>query len=284
PPADARADLVFYMGCNIMRTPHIALDVMGVLDLLGLSYATVGGGANCCGIKQFRVGLPAAETVAQNTLNNFASLRPREVVSWCPTCEIHFSDFGANYLDRDFPMNHLSRLLVRHLDDLRPRLRPVPLRVIVEEHAQLYPGDTIREDLRTVLGAIPGLEVIPTEQHVYGYQCAAVALPEVQRRALEEVLAEARRVRADAITSVFHGCHRFLLKAVHEHGEQFEVVNWVSLLARSLGIEHPDRYREYTQLGDDELILERALTLDAGRGIPIEKLRRAIRWEFGSAR
>ncbi len=60
PPADARAEVVFYMGCNIMRTPHIALSVMDLLDSLGVDYATVGGGANCCGIKQFRVGLPAA--------------------------------------------------------------------------------------------------------------------------------------------------------------------------------------------------------------------------------
>src|SRR5262249_2171571 len=31
PPADARAEHVFYMGCNIMRTPHIALGVMAIL-------------------------------------------------------------------------------------------------------------------------------------------------------------------------------------------------------------------------------------------------------------
>ena len=31
PPTDARAELVFYMGCNIMRTPHIALDVMAIM-------------------------------------------------------------------------------------------------------------------------------------------------------------------------------------------------------------------------------------------------------------
>ena len=161
PPADARAEYVFYMGCNIMRTPHIALGVMAILDLLGLDYATVGGGANCCGIKQFRVGLPAAETVAQNTLTNFGSLQPKEVVSWCPTCEVHFNDFGASYLDREFPINHLSRLLVRHLDELRPLLQPLPMRVVVEVHAQLYEDDTVQQDIATLLSAIPGLEAGP---------------------------------------------------------------------------------------------------------------------------
>jgi heterodisulfide reductase subunit D len=282
PPADARADYVFYMGCNIMRTPHIALGVMAILDVLGLDYATVGGGANCCGIKQFRVGLPAAETVAQNTLTNFGSLEPKEVVSWCPTCEVHFNDFGASYLGREFPINHLSRLLVRHLDELRPKLRPLPMRVVVEVHGRLYEDDTVREDIATLLSAIPGLELVQTEQHVYGYQCTSIALPAVQQAALDEAMSEARRVDADALVSVFHGCHRHLVKRAIQGREPFEVVNWVSLLGRSLGVEQKDRYRAFAMLGDEDLILEEALSLDAGQGIPLAKLREAIHWEMSS--
>jgi len=280
PPADARAEYVFYMGCNIMRTPHIALGVMAILDLLGLDYATVGGGANCCGIKQFRVGLPAAETVARNTLTNFGSLQPKQVVSWCPTCEVHFNDFGASYLDRPFPIDHLSRLLVRHLDRLRPHLRPLPMRVVAEVHARLYEDDTVQQDVATLLSAIPGLELVQTEQHVYGYQCSTITLPAVQQAALDGAISEARRLEADALVSVFHGCHRFLVKRAIEHRAPFEVVNWVSLLGRSLGVEVKDRYRAFQLLGDEDLVLEEALALDAGDGIPIDKLREAIRWEL----
>ena len=282
PPADARAEYVFYMGCNIMRTPHIALGVMAILDVLGLDYATVGGGANCCGIKQFRVGLPAAETVAQNTLTNFGSLQPKEVVSWCPTCEVHFNDFGASYLGREFPINHLSSLLVRHLDELRPKLRPLPMRVVVEVHAKLYESDTVQQDVATLLSAIPGLELVQTEQHVYGYQCSTIVLPEVQRAALDGAVSEAQRLEADALVSVFHGCHRFLVERAIEQRAPFEVVNWVSLLGRSLGVEQKDRYRAFALLGDEDLILEEALALDAGDGIPIDKLKAAIHWEHGT--
>jgi heterodisulfide reductase subunit D len=282
PPTDARAEYVFYMGCNIMRTPHIALGVMAILDLVGLDYATVGGGANCCGIKQFRVGLPAAQTVSENTLANFGSLQPKEVVSWCPTCEVHFNDFGASYLEHEFPINLLSALLVRNLDEIRPHLKPLPTRVVVEVHAKLYENDSVQQDVATLLSAIPGLELVQTEQHVYGYQCSTIVLPEVQRAALDGAISEARRVGADALVSVFHGCHRFLVKRAIETGSQFEVVNWVSLLGRSLGIEVKDRYRAFALLGDEDLILEEALALDAGEGIPIEKLREAIRWEHGT--
>jgi Fe-S oxidoreductase len=282
PPADARADLVFYMGCNIMRTPHIALTVMDLLDRLGVDYATVGGGANCCGIKQFRVGLAAAETVSRNTVDNFASLHPTEVVSWCPTCEVHFTDFGANYVDHEFPINHLSKYLLRRLDDLKALFEPLPMRVVLEAHAPLHPGDSVNDDIITILSAVPGLEVVPTEQHVYGYQCNAMSSQSAIDAALDQVLSETRRVEADALVSVYHGCHRHLVKEAASRKEAFEVVNWVSLLARALGQEREDRYRAYALLGDDSLILEEALTLDWGQGIPLDDLRKAIDWEFGS--
>jgi Fe-S oxidoreductase len=282
PPADARAELVFYMGCNVMRTPHIALTVMDLLDRLGVDYATVGGGANCCGIKQFRVGLAAAETVARNTIDNFATLQPKEVVSWCPTCEVHFTDFGANYVEHEFPINHLSKFLLSRLADLRPLFQPLPLRVVLEGHAPLHPGDSVNDDITTILSAIPGLDVVPTEQHVYGYQCNALSVQSAIDAALDQVISETRRVEADTLVSVYHGCHRHLVKAAIDRGEPFEVVNWVSLIARALGQEREDRYRAYAQLGEENLILEEALALDWGQGIPLEGLRQAIAWEFGS--
>jgi Fe-S oxidoreductase len=282
PPAEARADLVFYMGCNVMRTPHIALTVMDLLDRLGANYASVGGGANCCGIKQFRVGLAAAETVARNTFDNFATLEPREVISWCPTCEVHFTDFGANYLEHEFPINHISRYLVRNLDRLRPLLQPLPLRVVLEAHAPLHPGDSVDADLQTILGAIPGLELVPAEQHVYGYMCNSLTSQSAIDAKLERLLGETRRAEADALVSVYHGCHRHLVKEAIVRQERFEVVNWVSLLARSMGFEREDRYRAYALLGDESAILEEATALDWGQGIPLESLREAIHWEFGA--
>jgi heterodisulfide reductase subunit D len=270
------------MGCNIMRTPHIALTVMDIFDRLGVDYATVGGGANCCGIKQFRVGLPAAETVSRNTMDNFAALQPKEVVSWCPTCEIHFTDFGADYVEHEFPINHISRFLIRHLDRLRPLLRPLPMRVVLEAHAPLHPGDSVTADLTTILSAIPELEVLPTEEHVYGYQCNSIANQAAIDAALESVMTRTRQAGADVLVSVYHGCHRHLTKEAIRRKEPFEVVNWVSLVCRALGLEHVDRYRGYAMLGEENAILEEALALDAGSGIPIEKLREAIRWEFGT--
>jgi Fe-S oxidoreductase len=282
PPEGARADVVFYMGCNIMRTPHIALQVMDILEALGEDYATVGGGANCCGIKQFRVGIPEAEKVSRNTMDNFAALQPHEVISWCPTCEVHFTDFGANYVEHEFPVNHISKFLLPRLEQLRPLLKPLEMKVVLEAHAPLHPGDSVTEDLATILRTIPGLDLLTTEQHAYGYSCTTTPQAEVRDANIEHLLDEAERVGADALISVYHGCHRSLVNAAAKRGTAFPILNWVTLLGRALGQEREDRYQLYSRLGDESAILEEALALDWGQGISVDNLRKAIKWEYGS--
>ena len=49
-----RADVVFYLGCNVLRTPVIVFTAMDILDRLGVDYAVLGGTANCCGIIHYK--------------------------------------------------------------------------------------------------------------------------------------------------------------------------------------------------------------------------------------
>ena len=65
PPAPGEpADFVFYTGCNVLKTPHIALYALDIMDALGISYEVMGGPTHCCGIQQLRAG-------------DLADLRPR---------------------------------------------------------------------------------------------------------------------------------------------------------------------------------------------------------------
>ena len=46
-PAERRtAEILFYTGCNVLRTPHIVLNVMDILDGLSLDFDVVGGTAH----------------------------------------------------------------------------------------------------------------------------------------------------------------------------------------------------------------------------------------------
>ncbi len=45
-PAQSRPEVVFYTGCNVLRTPHIVLLSLDILDALGVSYRVMGGPGN----------------------------------------------------------------------------------------------------------------------------------------------------------------------------------------------------------------------------------------------
>ena len=49
-------EVVFYTGCNVLKTPHIALLALDILDALDVSYQVLGGPSHCCGVVQMRTG------------------------------------------------------------------------------------------------------------------------------------------------------------------------------------------------------------------------------------
>jgi len=50
-PAERRkAEVLFYTGCNVLKTPHIVFNVMDLLETMGVSYDVVGGPSHCCGV------------------------------------------------------------------------------------------------------------------------------------------------------------------------------------------------------------------------------------------
>ncbi|HEY6239700.1 MAG TPA: (Fe-S)-binding protein, partial [Burkholderiales bacterium] len=53
---DEAPDFVFYTGCNVLKTPHIALLCLDIMDELGVSYHVMGGPSHCCGVIQLRAG------------------------------------------------------------------------------------------------------------------------------------------------------------------------------------------------------------------------------------
>ena len=57
--ADGPPDFVFYTGCNVLKTPHIALLALDIMDALGVSYEVMGGPTHCCGMQPMRAGDPA---------------------------------------------------------------------------------------------------------------------------------------------------------------------------------------------------------------------------------
>lgn len=263
------AEVVFYFGCNILRTPDIALTVLDVLDRLEVDYEVLGGTGNCCGITFMRAGEAGiAQAQATQTLSNMAAFRPQEVLTWCPSCNVHMQDFVLEPEVPDFPMRHVTGYLARHLPELqRHFVHPVHKRVALHEH---HGVDGVAEDVRRLLQAIPGLELLDIPQLAdHAHQCTGLrSVPAAKENVHRTVLDEAAAAGVDVLADIYHSCHRELVAA--ESTYPFAIQNFISLVGEAMGLTREDLYKRLTLYQDIEQVLAEAAPymqanhLDAG--------------------
>ena len=249
-------DIVLYLGCNVLRTSHMAQTITAIFDRLGLDYVAVGGPAYCCGIQHHQRGhLEAAGGMNQRTLHHLQQFQPREVVLWCPSC-LYFYD-EVRHVQWPFPVSHAAEFLARRLGELAPSL-PVKRAVALHHHAASEARR--REGLagRRLLEAVPGLRYVALEPEPrFGRLCTANVQTEVgPQRWNELVRAEIDRALAagaETFATMYHGCQRLICG--FEAGRPIVIEHYLSVFARSLGIEFEDRYKRYVLTGDPERVL-----------------------------
>ena len=286
--ADAKApDIVFYTGCNIIKTPHIALLVLEVLDAIGVTYEVMGGVATCCGIQQFKQGdAKTAGRVAYNTIDRLARPGAARVISWCPSCQIRIGEFALpaykeSFGAAPFDLDPIAEFLAERLDDLRPLfVHPVTKRVALQERAAL---PNVMVAVKRVLSAIPGLEVVELDVPVVSTQASHLSvLPKFKAELREREFRAAAAAGVTTFASIFHGCHRELVK--FQPNVSFELVNFMELIGEAMGMHIPDLYKRLQLLGDIDAIIAESAELIAMHGMDLDEVRDAIAQDMFGAK
>jgi Fe-S oxidoreductase len=267
-------EVVLYLGCNVMKTPHIALLCMDVLDRVGARYAVFGGPANCCGVIQFRAGdTKTAGRVGGNTVAGFAATGAATVLTWCPTCNIQLGEVVMPATQAPFALEHVVPFIAARLDALRPHfVRRVDKRVALHEH----PGvGGVTEGVLEIIGAIPGLTIVDLEQPRVGYMCNSLAPVPAYKRALHaRELEAAAAAGVDALVGIYHACHREL--CAHETSYPFRVVNFLELVGEALGIDRPDLFKQWKMMQDVDRVLAEASAQIAAAELDVEAVREVM--------
>jgi Fe-S oxidoreductase len=274
-----KPDFVFYTGCNVLKTPHIALLALDVMDALGVTYRVMGGPSHCCSVVHFRTGdLEASGSLAENTLNKLSSANNGQVLSWCASCHVQFTEFNMPAHQRmtggkPFEMTPFMRFLRSRLDDLKPLLRRrVGARVALHRHPGV-PG--IMEAAEDILRAVPGIEIVDLHQPAVGLMSNYLrALPDYKRKLQLDELEAARAAQVDALVAVYHPDHREL--CAHERDFPFRIVNLLEIVGDSMGLEHEDRFKRLKKLQDVELILTETRDLLAAHRVKEDAARQSI--------
>jgi Fe-S oxidoreductase len=271
-------DFVFYTGCNLLKTPHIALLALDIMDALGVTYQVMGGPTHCCGIGQFRSGDTAVSAnMAETTLTKLA--HSGQVLTWCASCQVQFTEVMLPAYERQvgrrpFEMTPFMCYLGGRLEDLRPLLRlPVPMRVALHRHPGI-PG--VVEAAISLLNAVPGIELVDLGQPAIGLMSNALrTLPDYKRKLQLEELEAAREASIDALVAVYHVDHREL--CAHERDWPFRIINVLEVVGASMGIAYPDHYKRLKLLQDVDLVLAECRDLLAHHGIAEEAARASIK-------
>jgi Fe-S oxidoreductase len=256
--SEGAPDFVFYTGCNVLKTPHIALLALDIMDALGMRYRVMGGPTHCCGIVHMRAGdAQVSGRMATGTLDKLAASGSAQVLSWCPSCHVQFTETTLPAIERQrgarpFEMTPFIRYLSSRLGDLKPLLRGrAELRVALHRH----PGVTgVVEAAEAILRAVPGVELVDLGQPAVGLQSANLSVLPAHKRELQlRELEAARQAEVDALAVVYHSDYREL--CAHERDWPFRIVNLLEIVADSMGLHQDDTYKQLKIRQDVDAIL-----------------------------
>src|SRR5579863_649570 len=272
-------DFVFYTGCNVLKTPHIALLALDIMDTLGIGYQVMGGPSHCCGIVHMRPGdAEMSGRMGTNSIDKMSQSKSGQVISWCPSCYVQFTETTLPALERQrgarpFEMTPFMRFLGARLDRLAPHLREaVPMRVAMHRH----PGVSgVMEAAEKILSTIPGITLVDLKQPSLGLQGVNLSvLPEFKRELTRNEFQAAREAGVDALVTVYHSEHREL--CAHERDWPFRIVNLLELVGMSMGLKRHDRYKELKLMQDADQIVADCADLLAAHAIDAAKAREVV--------
>ena len=281
---------VVWLGCNIIRTAHIAETLSDILKKIGVDFVALGGPSHCCGIVHQRNGDAAVgSNMLRQTMRKFDVFSPEQLLNWCPSCDGTLRKTPSDDLtDTAKGRASVTVFLASQID--RFVFEPVkPARVAIHAHAGFAEQDADGAAARTLLQHIPGVEVVDMPSvDDYDRHCSDDSVNKHGKPAYVDAVHRwidaARRLGADQIVSIYHSCHRQMLLAQADFppDARLDVTNYLTLIARGLALpEREDKFARFSRYGDVDAIMEDVAPNLSTLGIDAEKARASLKVQFG---
>jgi heterodisulfide reductase subunit D len=278
-PRAGLPDVVFYTGCNVLKTPHIALLCLDIMDGIGTDYQVMGGPTHCCGTAQLRAGdVDTLGRFANNTINKLSQSKTKQVLAWCPSCVMQLGETVLPTYERatgemPFDLTPFMPFLHSKLDELRPLLKNrVEMTVALHRH----PGIAgVMEAAEELLRAVPGIKIVKLDVPGIGLQSVNLAtLPKFKAELQLKELEAARAAGVDALVAVYHSDHREL--CAHERDWPFRILNVLEIVGESMGFRQEDHYKTLKIKQDVDAILADSADLLKRHGVDLDTARKVV--------
>ena len=133
PPTEPKPHrVVLYLGCNVLQTSHMIINMTDLLDMMGVDYVAVGAPSYCCGIVLHRFGdTDISQSMVRNTARYFERFQPELVLMWCPSCILYYDEIFQ--VPGSFKTQHVTEFLAERLEQMN-FVQDVPQRVALRYH------------------------------------------------------------------------------------------------------------------------------------------------------
>jgi len=260
PSSKKHARCVFFPGCNVYFQPEKILNALDIMDAIGDDYAFLPGLDYCCGDSFLFLGdIENGGQQAESLITAISDFQPETVVLWCPTCLCRFDKSIAPAVGVDFQILSFPQYLAANMNRLTLADAAAGTVTLHEPCKSAYTG-LDRDGPREVLHRLPGIALKEMEHHGSETICcgsgAICWFPESGAQIREDRLKEAAQTGAERLVTVCHYCNQTF--AAEETRYDFNVTNYVSLVAEAMGIRRDDKFKRYTRWGSLERILKDA--------------------------
>jgi hypothetical protein len=247
---------VIYLGCNVLRTVHLAAQFVKIVKALDENVVVLGGPAHCCGFPHSTAGnTTVGHKQGIRAIDTFRALRPKQVILWCPSCIRQFqADAGIDWENESYQVIHATEYLARNRNRFSSLFPGKDRVVVIHEHEDDVNNQEHARNVKCVLSQLRGISVTDGGTlNGWSYHCNTNA-ERPSQAFLDALDGSITRVagQADTIVSIYHSCHRAVRRAAQRCG--IECVNYVDLIAERTGLQVPDRYGYFVDLGDENRI------------------------------
>lgn len=239
-----RGTVGFFLGCVMsLIFSDASRATIKLLSSLGYKVITPKNQV-CCGAPNMLGGdLAGLKEAAQANIDIFAGYNVDFIVTDCGGCGAELKKYG-HHLDgyksaEDFSakVRDISQVLALHADELRAKLKPLPLKVTYHDPCHIAHCQGIRKEPRDLLKLVPVLEY--RELEAADACCGSagtynIERPEMSDRILKRKLDTIRATGARILVTSNPGCLLQLKKGLADHLPDVKIMHLTEILEQSM--------------------------------------------------
>jgi glycolate dehydrogenase iron-sulfur subunit len=238
-----RGTVGFFLGC-VMSLVFSDASRATIKLLSSLGYKVITPKSQvCCGAPNMLGGdLAGLKEAARTNIDIFADYQLDFIVTDCGGCGAELKKYGHHIEGESASafstkVRDISQVLVLHAEELRSRLKPLPLKVTYHDPCHIAHCQGIRKEPRDLLKLIPGL--IYKELETADACCGSagtynITKPEMSDRILQRKLDTVHASGAEVLVTSNPGCLLQLKKGLAEQLPGVKLMHLTEILALSL--------------------------------------------------